>query len=308
MGNLHLITGRKGENHITAADHGSFNAAIFGEGSYVLNRGSKFAASVISNNQIDVADGDLLFQGRHIRLNENKKISLTIETGTPDTYRRDLIVARYTRDSSSGKEDCNLIVIKGKEVASSPADPSYNNGSIIKNSVLIADMPLYRVPLNGINVGTPVALFKNANPVPDGSVTNVKLASSSVGTSKLIDSSVTAAKMATGAIYRGYYGFVLSTADWVQNEYGSYEQTKTTTGYGFSPDKHIGFLGHSRGIQDYPGTGNTSWGWAASSLKADKKKMACLYSAKLIAEDTIKFVASKIPDGTLYVTILFFGR
>ena len=160
MGNLHLVTGYAGSEHITSADAGSFNAAIVGSGSYVLNRGNAFAISVISNNQVRIADGDILLQGRHIRLNENTYVDLTIENGTQGMLRNDLIVCRYTKNSGTGVEQADLVVIKGTSAASNPVDPAHNEGNII-NGDMTADFPLYRIPLNGLNVGTPVALFDN---------------------------------------------------------------------------------------------------------------------------------------------------
>ena len=81
MGNMNLVTGYRGTNHITADDHGSLNAAIFGleNSGCVLNRGKKFKASVVSNNRITIADGDLIFQGRHGRIAPGNTVSLTIE-------------------------------------------------------------------------------------------------------------------------------------------------------------------------------------------------------------------------------------
>lgn len=172
MSNLHLVTGYAGQAHVTAADDGSFNTAIFGNGQYVLDIGNKFAASVVSNNKITIADGDLLMQGRHVRLNEGTTVDLTITNGTQGKLRNDLIVARYTKDSVSGVEQVNLVVIKGTAVDSNPADPAYTNGDIINDHALLNDMPLYRVPLNGLTVGTPVALFSVAAvQIPDGAVT-----------------------------------------------------------------------------------------------------------------------------------------
>lgn len=159
MGNIHLVTGYAGQAHVTAADQASLNAAIFGEGQFVLQRGSQFAATVISNNSIRVADGDIIMQGRHIRLNEGSHVDLTIENGTQGTHRNDLIVARYTKDSLTGVEDCNLVVIKGTESTGTATDPAYTNGDIINGHVLIADMPLYRISLDGLNVQAVVELF-----------------------------------------------------------------------------------------------------------------------------------------------------
>ena len=79
MSNLHLITGYAGEAHITSADQGSFNAALFGNGEFVLERGNQFAANIITNNQVRVLDGDLLMQGRHIRLEENTYVDLNFD-------------------------------------------------------------------------------------------------------------------------------------------------------------------------------------------------------------------------------------
>ena len=51
---LHLITGHKGEAHISSADMGAFNAGMFGQGDYVLDIGRKFEAEAVSNNTIKI--------------------------------------------------------------------------------------------------------------------------------------------------------------------------------------------------------------------------------------------------------------
>lgn len=159
MANMHLVTGYAGQEHITAADQGAWNAAIVGSGEYVLEKGSKFAATVITNNQIRIADGDILMQGRHIRLNEGGYVDLAIENGAQGYQRNDLIVVRYTKNSSTGIEEANLVVIKGTAATSGAADPEYTSGNIITDHVLQNDMPLYRVPLDGLTVGNLVPLF-----------------------------------------------------------------------------------------------------------------------------------------------------
>ncbi len=159
MSNLHIVTGYRGEPHVTSEDHGALNAAIFGNGEFVLKNGNQLSASVISNNQVRVLDGCIMMQGRHIRLDEGNYVDLAIENGTQGTYRNDLIVARYTKDATSGVEDCNLVVIKGTAVSNNPADPSYTSGNIITDHALRNDMLLYRVPLVGLNVQELVPLF-----------------------------------------------------------------------------------------------------------------------------------------------------
>ena len=156
MANMHLVTGRAGEKHVSAADEGALNTAVFGKGQYVLNEGSKMAATVISNNAVRIADGAAMFNGRYIRLEGYE--DLTIESGSQGTYRNDLIVIRYTRDISANTESAKLVVIKGT-ASSTAVDPVYVSGNILEGAVQ-ADMPLYRIPLDNVNIGTPVALFE----------------------------------------------------------------------------------------------------------------------------------------------------
>lgn len=157
MSNLHLITGRAGEKHVSAADDGALNAAAFGSGKYVLNEGGKMAATVVSNNAVRIADGAVMFHGRYIRLDGYEDI--TIESGTQGTYRNDLIVVRYTKDTTANTESAQLVVIKGAASGSTAVDPAYVNGNILEGAVQ-ADMPLYRIPLDNVNIGTPVALYE----------------------------------------------------------------------------------------------------------------------------------------------------
>lgn len=161
MANLHLVTGYQGSDHVTAADHGSLYAGIFGVGNYVLNRGSKLAATVVTSNKISIADGDIILQGRHIRLNVGSTVSLTISSGSQGYYRNDLIVARYSRNSSTGIEQANLVVVKGTATTGTPSDPTtYESDDLLNDNAATVDFPLYRIPISGITVGTPVRLFE----------------------------------------------------------------------------------------------------------------------------------------------------
>lgn len=159
---LNLVTGHKGSSHVTAGDDGSKNAGIVGSGCYVLNVGQKMAAQIISNNQIRINDGDAMMYGRHIRINRNTYENVAIANGLQGMNRNDLIVIRYTKDSGSGIESTELVAIQGVSTASTPVDPTYNEGNILDGDTLV-DMPLYRVPLTGLNVGELVPLFKQVD-------------------------------------------------------------------------------------------------------------------------------------------------
>ena len=164
MGNIHLVTGYGGTEHITAEDHGAFHAAIYGSGNFVLPLGNRFAATVVSNNLIRIKDGELLAQGRHIRLATGKYVDLTIENGTQGYNRTDLIVARYTKEASTGVEDCNLIVLKGTQTTGTAVAPTPKTGNLIAGTAAIHDVPLYSIPLSGITVGTPIRLTQVTDP------------------------------------------------------------------------------------------------------------------------------------------------
>lgn len=158
MANLHLVTGYAGFEHVTSDDNGVFHSYLFGSDQFVFDRGNKLAATVVTNNQIRVLDGDIYLQGRYVRLNDGAYVDLNIENGEQGKKRNDLIVARYTKNNVSAVEEVNLVVIKGTAVASDPADPAFTSGDII-DGALLHDMPLYRVPIDGINVGELVPLF-----------------------------------------------------------------------------------------------------------------------------------------------------
>lgn len=156
---IHLVTGYAGKEHITSADQGSFNAGIIGKNKYILSTGNQFAAEIVSNNLVKIKDGDLVNQGRHIRIEANDYEECTIENGTQSRYRNDLIVARYSKNADTGIESMSIVVIKGTaSTSSSPADPTYTSGDIL-NGALTDDFPLYRVRLNGLSITAVEPMF-----------------------------------------------------------------------------------------------------------------------------------------------------
>lgn len=156
---LHLVTGYAGREHITSADQGAYNMATYGAGNFVLERGRKFAATVVSNNSVSIADGEAMMQGRYIKMPSGTSEELVIDNGSQGKNRNDLICIRYEKNASDSVESTSLVVIKGTEATGTATDPTYNNGTITDGNDTIADFPLYRVKLNGINIETVTALF-----------------------------------------------------------------------------------------------------------------------------------------------------
>lgn len=148
---MNIITGYKAEPHITAQQDRNVNMGIFGAGTHIVNIGSKMAATVVSANEITIADGLLVAEGCTAEIERGTSESLEIANGSQGMLRKDLIVARYTKAFGTGVEDMQLAVITGTPAASNPALPSYNTGSIVQGDTLV-DFPLYTVNLDGITI------------------------------------------------------------------------------------------------------------------------------------------------------------
>lgn len=154
---IHIVTGYAGKEHVTSADVGSMNAGIVGTGRYVMQTAEQFAAEIVSNNLIKVKSGDLMNQGRHMRIDVNDYEEVTIQNGAQSVFRNDLIVARYKKDPSTLIETTEIVVIKGTAGATA-TDPTYTSGDILAGATQ-DDFPLYRVSLNGLNIEKVTPLF-----------------------------------------------------------------------------------------------------------------------------------------------------
>ena len=149
---MNIITGYRAEPHITAQQDRDVNIGIFGGGAMILKGvGSEMAATVISANEVEIADGAFVAEGCTAEIQYGTTESVTIENGTQGEQRIDLIVARYTKVSGTGVEDMQLAVVKGTPAASNPAVPSYNTGTIADGDSPV-DFPIYRVNLDGISI------------------------------------------------------------------------------------------------------------------------------------------------------------
>ena len=155
----HLVTGYKGSEHIKSADQGSFNAAFFGSGQFVMEMGNQFEGSIVNNNTVRILDGDILMYGRHIRIDPGTFEDLTIETGNAGKNRIDLVCMTYEKNTSDGTEKAYLEVLKGSETEGTPSAPEYTDGNIIIGAIK-NQMPLYKLTINGVVLQDITPLFK----------------------------------------------------------------------------------------------------------------------------------------------------
>lgn len=161
---IELITGFTGTPHIGSSDFGAFQAGLVGPGDYALATGDQLKGTMSNATTFALQSGDAVLNGRHVHLTGTT--TATVQSGTQGQKRNDIAALRYTRDTATNIETVQLVIIKGTATTGTPADPTHNKG-LITDGVSVHDMPLYRIPLNGITVGTLVPLFNVLKPMAD---------------------------------------------------------------------------------------------------------------------------------------------
>lgn len=157
---VELVTGRGSTDHVGSEDFGAYQAHTFGTGAYVLGG---CEASVVDSNTIRISEGELLLNGRHVRIKGSEDVA--IQSGTVGRKRKDLVCVRYTKDSE-GIEDSPVAVIVGTPTDGEASYPSHIDGSILDGDVAV-DFPLYGVSIDSLAVAEPVLLIERRGSVAD---------------------------------------------------------------------------------------------------------------------------------------------
>lgn len=153
---IELVDGKAGVAHISSEDKAIIHQAKFSKSDVVFDWGDAFECSMSSSNRATIGTGCASIQGLDWHITSEE--SVTISNGSQGMKRNDIICAHYHRDSKTGNELVELVVLKGSPNATAAADPTIPSGKILSGAV-DAYMPLWRIPLDGITVGTPVRLF-----------------------------------------------------------------------------------------------------------------------------------------------------
>lgn len=141
-----IVDGMTGTKHISSDDLSALNIATIGKADCVLKYGDDFKLTMASANSATLGTGVGMVGGK--RFWNQAATSLTVQSGTQGQKRNDLVVARYAK-TGAGIESITPVVIKGTPSTGTAADPATTSN----------DLKLWRIPLNGISVGTPVRLF-----------------------------------------------------------------------------------------------------------------------------------------------------
>lgn len=135
--------------HIYAEDEAQLNRARFG-GSGITQADNMLACSIVNNNTVRLASGQYSMQGYMICVTGGTTEDLTVESGVAGAYRRDLVIAEFTRGGGDVADQFVFKVIRGTEAAaeSEALDPTLTQNDLITGGSLRQEA-LYRLSING---------------------------------------------------------------------------------------------------------------------------------------------------------------
>lgn len=144
---MDIVTGYRGEPHVTSNDHQAFNYGIIGD--CILPVGQKLTGELISNNELRIYDGEIIHKGVHSRVKPGTYDTVTLENGAQGMNRIDLVCVKYSK-ASNNVETSEWIVKKGTATAGTASEPSYTNGNIVSGDT-VDETPVFKVTYNGLS-------------------------------------------------------------------------------------------------------------------------------------------------------------
>lgn len=203
---MEIITGYRGEAHITSAQDRKINQGAFGSGSFILDVGRVLEAEIVTANEIRIYDGALVLQGCAADIQTGTYDSLDIASGSQGMNRADLICARYTKDAGTNIENMELVVITGTPTAGEPATPEYNTGNIADGDSPV-DFPLYQVNISGVSIDSVTQLASVAQNIAgmDAEIDALSNVSTGSVTASNAYANVTGAYFQIGKIVNAYF-------------------------------------------------------------------------------------------------------
>lgn len=142
---MELVTGYKGEEHVTADQDADLYRGIAGTG--ILNVGNKMKPE-ISGSTLYIYDGVCIADGREIYIPYGSKDSISIPVETGSNTRTDLLVIEYSKQSN-GIENAIFKLIQGTR--NSGSDPPYTQADI-RSGATLAQKPFCRLKITGSQI------------------------------------------------------------------------------------------------------------------------------------------------------------
>ena len=177
MAENYLITGYWGEPHVTSENDRGINAAIFGAGRLVLPVGEQLRAEYIGNNTVRIYDGKLIDNGAVAGIPAGEYIDLLIPEAGQGMNRNDIIIFQYSQDASTLIEKGVFMVLSGEETSGTATDPALSQEDLLTNEATLDQMALWRVPVSGAAISSPVQLFEVSKNMKNAGVSVVEATS-----------------------------------------------------------------------------------------------------------------------------------
>lgn len=146
---MEIITGYTGQNHIEAGDVQALLRGIMGPEQYhLLDTGMVLEPEIVDANTVKINSGDIIFQGVHCRIPYGEFDTVSIDNGSADIDRRDVIALRYEKDPVTGEESVGWVYYKGE---SHKREPSVTWGNI-EEGALVAEVKIFVIEFDKMTI------------------------------------------------------------------------------------------------------------------------------------------------------------
>ncbi len=156
----YLITGYRGEPHVTVENDRGINAGIVGGGRFVLPVGEQFRTEYIGNNTVRMYDGKLMDNGAAAGIPAGEYMDFVFQNSSQGMNRNDLIVFAYYRDPSTLIERGQFHVVMGAETRGTAVDPDIFQEDLLSDKATYDYMPLWRVRVSTGTISQPEQIFE----------------------------------------------------------------------------------------------------------------------------------------------------
>lgn len=149
---VELVTGYAGQSHVGADEARKVIRSLAGKGNYWCEAAPTL--SMTDSNTFHTAAFYAVCGGGVFRI---EATDLTVDNGAQGVKRNDFVCVEYDKDTSTGIESAQLVVVKGTP-GTTATDPTLTTGDLVSGCTK-AQFALARIALDGITVGTPVLLL-----------------------------------------------------------------------------------------------------------------------------------------------------
>ena len=155
----HLVTGHKGEAHVSSMDASCLNSGVWGKGGSTLQTRNNLQCTLIENDsKVQVDTGDCIICGRQCCVEEPE--TLNVSGGVTGKKRIDYVVCRV--ELTENYELCELVIKKGEESLNNPTAPTLTQEDLTSGGSTY-EYPLARLDFDGLNVNC----TQISNPIRD---------------------------------------------------------------------------------------------------------------------------------------------